>query len=92
MKITSDQNFCRVFEMPESYPKGFCFGGGKPCEFLMVDWFQPIVPEKVREDKDFNWPDEEAKLIAFLKEKMYLKAGRTYLLVTDFGKAFTFQK
>lgn len=26
-------NFCRVFEIPESYPDGYLFGGGLDSQF-----------------------------------------------------------
>lgn len=44
MKYTVDpwNNFCRVFELPTRYPTGYCFNGGKPSSFLMVDWFNPV--------------------------------------------------
>ena len=32
MKINADQNFIRIFEIPEEYPRGFCFGDGKDEE------------------------------------------------------------
>ena len=30
-------NFCRVFEIPESYPEGYLFRDGKSVSFLMID-------------------------------------------------------
>ena len=43
-EITGKNNFCRVFELPNEYPKGFCFGGGHQVLFLIVDWFNPVNP------------------------------------------------
>jgi hypothetical protein len=42
-KVTGFNNFCRVFSLPDAYPKGYCFGGGLPTNFTMVDWFNPVV-------------------------------------------------
>lgn len=43
-QVNGFNNFCRVFQLPAEYPKGYCFGGGLPTTFVMVDWFNP-VPE-----------------------------------------------
>jgi hypothetical protein len=52
-QVNGFNNFCRVFQMPTEYPKGYCFGGGLPTTFVMVDWFNPVpelpqwaIPEK----------------------------------------------
>lgn len=97
-------NFCRVFEIPKSYPEGFCFGVGKPVNFQMVDWFnpvsclsQPAVSKKV-------WLEEVGEietikvtlealrinLQSFLRDKCYVKLGRKYLVLCDFGAVFIF--
>ena len=43
MKYTIDiwNNFCRVFMLPEKYCNDFCFNGGHPTNFQMIDWFCP---------------------------------------------------
>ena len=41
-KVDGWNNFCRIFELPETYPKEYCFGGGHPVSFQMVDWFNPV--------------------------------------------------
>lgn len=43
-QVTGYNNFCRVFQLPNEFPKGYCFSGGLPTTFIMVDWFNP-VPE-----------------------------------------------
>jgi hypothetical protein len=42
-KVNGFNNFCRVFQLPQSYPKGYCFGDGLPTTFVMVDWFNPVI-------------------------------------------------
>ena len=42
-KVDSWNNFCRVFMLPEEYPEDFCFNGGHPVNFQMVDWFNPVA-------------------------------------------------
>ena len=92
MKITESNNFCRVFELPEEYPEGFCFGGSHAVSFQMVDWFQPIFREDVEVDNIKLWPEYVAVLRGFLKDKTYIKPNRKYLLITDFGESFIFEK
>jgi hypothetical protein len=108
-------NFCRVFELPEHFPKGYCFGGGLPTNFQMVDWFNPIpqmplsgkstgewLPnpavskevwkEKVGEIKTIEVDHEKLSddLTSWLKKKTYMKPGRKYLVVCNFGMCFMF--
>jgi len=98
-------NFCRVFEMPVEYPTGFCFGGGKPVNFQMVDWFEPVsglpqpaVSKKIWEDnvgeietKIITIAELMEKLIPFLSDKSYVQAGRKYLVITNFDASFIFE-
>lgn len=57
MKINPKNNFVRIFKVPHDYPNGFCFGGGRDINFIMVDWFSPYPemepPVKV---PDFEMP------------------------------------
>ena len=99
-------NFCRVFELPEDYPRGFCTGGGNPVNFQMVDWFNAIpglaspactkeVWEKEVgpiETKPITLDELESFLIPFLEGKIYVKPGREYLVICNFGACFTFTK
>lgn len=99
-------NFCRVFEVPEKFPRGYCFGGGLPATFTMVDWFNPIIgisqPAVTKEVWRENVGEIEIKIVEnddlanrmreFLSQKNYVKPGRTYLVLCDFGMAFTFKK
>ena len=98
-------NFCRVFELPEFYPNGYCFGGGHPVDFQMVDWFnpvpdigQPAVSKEVWREKvgeieikevSLGWLHEN--LISWVSEKQYVKPEKEYLILCDFGAAIRFQ-
>jgi hypothetical protein len=97
-------NFCRVFELPENYPSDFCFGGGHPVSFQMVDWFNPvpgigqpgISKEEWREKlgeievKEITTEELRESLIPWLLEKSYVKPGREYLVLCDFGAVLQF--
>ena len=89
MEITDMNNFCRVFELPKSYPKGFCFDGGKPCVFTMVCWFNPMPTE---DPNSVTWAEQLPRLKEFVRDHVYVKPGRKYILITDFGEAFVFEK
>lgn len=104
MKVTQDTNFCRVFELPQAFPGDFCFGGGIPVGFKMVDWFNPVptmtlgpstdgMPCLSGSELDMT-PEQNEKLRAglldFLSRKRYVLTGRKYLVLTDYGDAFCF--
>lgn len=84
-KVDKSNNFCRVFEVPEKYPKGFC-NPAVPVEFKMVDWFNPIPPEV----NTVNLEKLRNDLVPWLKGKIYIKPGRSYLVLFDFGATLTF--
>ena len=88
--VKQETNFCRVFELPESYPDGFLFEGGKDVSFKMVDFFNPIPQEDIIDGDVKSWEEYEEMLSDFLRLKVYVKPGRGYLLITDFGKSFVF--
>jgi len=85
--ITFENNFCRVFELPEEYPRGFLFAGGKSVVFIMVDWFQPIPPEDIQNNKVKKWEEYVPRIREFLEVKDYRKPGKQYILLTNFGEA-----
>lgn len=99
-------NFCRVFEIPNTFPSGYCFGGGHPIEFQLVDWFNPVDGignaavskevwrEKVGEIeiKTISLDKLYETLIPFLTEKKYVKPGREYIILCDFGAVLSFKK
>jgi hypothetical protein len=103
-KVDGWSNFCRVFELPESFPNDYCFGGGIAVKFQMVDWFNPVeglpqpgVSKSVWEkevgkieEKEIDIFELEKILIPFLKNKRYIKSGRKYLVLYSFGGSTTF--
>ncbi len=108
MKFQVDMwnNFCRVFELPENYPQDFCFDGGLPVNFQMVDWFDPVqgvgravVTKEVWEEtigaievEEVNGDELAAILIPFLQRKQYVKPKRVYIILCEFGAVFLFSK
>ena len=58
----------------------------------MVDWFQPIPVMDVETGNIKAWSEYVPLLKDFLKEKIYLKSGKRYLLLTDFQESFMFSK
>lgn len=90
MKPTQDNNFCRVFELPEHFPRDFCFGGGHPVQMQMVDWFNPW-PDRFDSPMIYDtWEEVVALLRPWLMKKRYVKPGRRYVLITDFGESMMF--
>ena len=97
-------NFCRVFEVPEQYPQGYCFDGGKPVSFLMIDWFNPVpdvhqaavTKDVFRKEvgeiktKKVSLDELQEQLIPWLLKKPYVKPDREYLVLFDFGAAIKF--
>lgn len=92
MYVTQDNNFCRVFELPLTFPESFCFGGGFPVSFQLIDWFNPIPLGDMIFGTTKPWEEYVPLLTDFLLKKDYVIPGRQYLLITDFGKALVVQK
>jgi hypothetical protein len=90
MRPTPDNNFGRVFELPAHYPEGFCFGGGKPVQMTMVDWFNPWPQTDVTGKEIETWEEVKELLLPFLIGKRYVLPGRQYILITDFGESMMF--
>ena len=88
--IQEKLNFCRVFEIPDNYPNEYCFGGGIPVEFKMVDWFNPIPVEDFWNNKIKKWKDYEPMIQEFLLKKNYIKSNDKYLVITAFDESFIF--
>ena len=90
--IPSEQNFCRVFEIPEQYHEGFCFGVGRPTQFKMVDWFQPFptLSSPMFSELPEYWEQWAPRLREFVESKRYIRPGRKYLVLTDFDEAIAF--
>jgi hypothetical protein len=93
-KVNNMTDFCRVFEVPEQFPNGFCFGGGFDITFKMVDWFSPLGGGLDSKGKEIELEELERELFSFLKNKLYVKPNRTYLVLYDFGASslFTFKR
>ena len=103
-KVDGWNNFCRVFAIPSKFSSDFCFGGGIPTNFQMVDWFYPVqdIPmaacDKATwekevgpiEYKEIELEDLEKVLIPFLREKNYTLAGNQYLILYSFGGSTVF--
>lgn len=97
MIITQNSNFMRIFQLPPTLPTDFCFSGGIPCEFVMVDWFNPYSTTEVKPNSYVEvTPELEKKLVEslrkFIKGKVYYKPNRKYIAISDFGLAFTIQE
>jgi len=95
--VTSETNFCRIFQCPANYSEQFCFGGPIPHAFLMVDWFNAVptgMPSVQEREYPFEITIQELHdlLVPWLKKKPYIRPGYTYLVLCDFGAAFTFSK
>lgn len=100
-KVTNENNFCRVFMLPAKFPSDFCFGGGWPVEFRMVDWFNPVPTSAFLPPPEYIvWKDGVCELSVeaaeklrnalreFLKDKRYRKPGCQYIVLTDYGDSF----
>lgn len=90
--IIQENNFCRVFEIPEDFPEGFLFEGPALVIFKMVDWFYPIPMDDIHSDNVKPWAEYVPMLREFLSNKVYLREGFSYLLLTDFNESFVFKK
>lgn len=92
-KAEACNNFCRVFELPDEYPKGFCFDGGIPLTITMIDWFNPISNDDQLGDSkvvQISHKDLYADLIPYIKIKPYIKPKTKYLVLCDFGASLLF--
>lgn len=98
-------NFVRVFELPKRMPTDFCFGGPVTTMFEMVDWFTPFVEISQANVEKEEWLKQgrtyptleitldeiQDRMVDHLSRKMYLQAGRTYLLLFNCGASLTFK-
>ena len=90
MKPGEGNNFGRVFELPEKYPEGYCFNGKQIVQMEMVDWFNPWPGGTISGDPPETWEEVVKILRPFLMKKNYVKPGRQYILITDFGESLIF--
>lgn len=70
-RLSGEQIFVRVYELPSELTNGFCFHGPKPIEFLNVDWFRvPVeMPRQLAED--------------MIKARNYFNPTVSYLVLGD---------
>ena len=59
---------------------------------MMIDWFNPIPQMDIWNNKIKSWKEYAPLIREFLQEKQYLKSGRKYILITDFGESLIFEK
>lgn len=95
-KITEATNFIRIFRLPKEFPSGYCFDGGHPACFQLVDWFNPFDSTKFWEVAALEFEENDAAYIEhingikeFIAEKEYAKTNNdVFLAITDYGDAF----
>jgi len=93
-EITEKNNFLMVFKLPKEYPNEFCFGGGIPVEFTIVDWFCPIPNDENRAlfipmTMDNNDTDDFIESMQeFIATKNYHDRKSDYLVICNFGLTF----
>ena len=92
VKVNYDNNFCRVFLLPDKMPDDYCFGTKHGVIFEMVDWFNPISWDDIRDSKIASWDVYKIQIEKFLKDKWYMVPRRKYLIITDFNESFVFEK
>ena len=89
--VNKDNNFIRIFRLPQSMPSDFCFGGGHKVEFQLVDWFNPVCdPEEPLPAmlEGHNLEELRGAIKAFIKPKIYFNPAFTFLAITDYGDSF----
>lgn len=105
-KVDGWNNFCWVFELPDKFPNDYCFDGGIPVLWQMVDWFNPIegvsqaaVSKEVWvkevgpiEVKEIDLDELSDKLIPWMRKRTYVSEDKQYLILFDFGASLLFRK
>jgi len=92
--VNQSNNFMRIFRLPLEYPSDFCFGGGHPVNFQLVDWFNPVEMkfwERGKRDfilKGTELEEHRMRIREFIKGKMYYIVGYKYLAIADYGDTF----
>ena len=105
-KVDGWNNFCRVFQLPDTYPEEYCFHGPKQAIFNMVDWFNPVpeIPQpaitKVEwiktvgeyTNKIITYQQLYQTIVPFVKTKTYIKPYKQYIIICDFGASIMLNK
>jgi hypothetical protein len=94
-RVTEATNFIRILLVPSELPEDFCFSGGHPTVFTVVDWFNPFIPCDCWDTKGIEFDDTDAEyqkhieeLREFVKGKRYFDPTQTFMALTDYGDAF----
>ena len=90
-KITSDNNFLRVFKLPTKFSSEYCFGGGIPHEFVMVNWLNVISPFEISDGKEFTLQELHDVCVPHMQKQEFLRKGK-YLILFECGAAIQFEK
>ena len=93
MKITQQNNFMRIFRIPNQFPCDYCFGGGHAVNFEIVDWFNPIPQEGLWSGKTKTLSEKELEeyrgaIREFIKIKNYYDPEVKFLALSDYGDVF----
>jgi hypothetical protein len=91
--VNANQNFIRIFRLPEVYPEGYCFAGGHEVTFKLIDWFYPLDQTGFYNNQDVLLDgdmieEHHVKIREFIKGKIYYNSQYAYLAITDYGDAF----
>ena len=91
--------------LPENFSNDYCFGGGHPTNFQMVDWmYDPQIGRATISRERFieeygdkrimetekSLQEFKDELIPFLQGKNYMLKGRKYLFLHDCGASLIF--
>ncbi|MFA7710130.1 MAG: hypothetical protein WCY30_03385 [Candidatus Neomarinimicrobiota bacterium] len=102
LKVDGWNNFCRVFQLPDGYPRGYCFGGGISVNFIMVDWFYPVPSVSMSSISKEDWRKKVGEIVPEMieydtlydslcyniRQKVYYRSEKKYLVICDFGASF----
>ena len=91
--ITGNENIIRIFKLPDKFPSGFCFGGGRAVNFQMMDWFNPIPLEYFWDYPTKTLSAEEmdnlrSDVRQMIKEKNYYDSKSRYIALAEYGDVF----
>ena len=88
--ITQNDNRIKIFRLPEAYPSDFCFGGGHPVTFQLVDWFDPLDHQRLYNDtvvilSGEALQEQRERVDKFIRCKNYYDPNFQYLAITSYG-------
>lgn len=93
IQVTERNNLMRIFRIPKEFPSGFCFGGGHPVNFQIVDRFNPIPQEELWSGKTKTLNGKELEeyrgaIREFIKVKNYYNPEFKFLALSNYGDVF----